>query len=383
MRVLFFHRWVGVHDGGTETHIKALANHLAQKGHDVGILTVAGERLGDFHPKIIIHTIGRSWGEAPFSYGSMYDPRLYLYTVLFMVKSLVRLVVLWTKGERYDIISVHFITESKVARVIRSLFKVPYVFVLEGYTDWEGREAKHANLQVALSQHEVDECYKNYAYKPLVIPLGIDSRRFNVAVDRSDIRRKYGDSANRFVLTVCRLEPRKDIPTLLEAAQIVSGENPEVKFIIVGEGVQERELRKMVNNMNLSKTVIFAGRVSGEELPKYYRACDVFALPTLYEGFGIVYLEAMACGLPIVSTSVGAVPEVVGDCGILMSPRNAELLAAKILQLLEDNELRQEFVLRGLRRVEQHYDSAKLLDLFERACYSVIRGDRVREGEHV
>jgi len=374
MKILFIHRWVGVHEGGTETHIKEVASFMARQGHEVYILTRKGSALSDFDPKVKVVTVGKTPGESQFSYKSMYDPRLWFYTGTYVLKILTRLLGLWIKGIRFNVVSVHFLVESKAARIFRFLTKTPFIFVIEGYTDAEAKEARHANLVMASSQHEVDECYKHYGYKPVLKPHGIDLKRFRKDADKNDeIRKRYVKEGEKLVVTVCRLEPRKDLPTLIKAAKVVKEKNPKIKFVVVGEGVSGEELHQMVKDLGLSDTISFAGRVSEEDLPKYYAAGDLYALPTLYEGFGIVYLEAMASECPVLSTKVGAIPEVVEDDGVLIEPKDPEKLAEKILEILENEKLRMELVDKGLKKVREKYDREKVLGIFEESLENLLK----------
>jgi len=364
MRILFFHRWVGVHAGGTETHIKELAFRLAQRGHEVHILTRDGTELKNTE-QVIVWRVSKTPLESDFSFE---DWRVYIYTFVYAIKAFLKLLTLKLKGINYDVVSVHFITEAFLMRFMRKLLKWTYVFVLEGYTDAEAREAGHADLQIAISHDIAQRCQRSYGYRPIVIPKGIDSERFNINIDGSDLRRRYSGNSEKLALTVCRLEPRKDIPTLISAANTVCKRDPHIKFIIVGDGICRKGIEEQIRSLKLTNKLILVGEVSyfNEELPKYYRACDFFILPTLYEGFGYVFLEAMVCGLPIIATAVPAVPEVVGDAGILVLPRRPDLLAEQILRVLNDSELRKRLSEKGLERVKK-YDWGSLIVKYENA----------------
>jgi len=370
MRILFFHRWVGIHAGGTETHVKELAFRLAQRNHEVHILTEEGKELKSAR-LVKVWRVPRSPLESNFSYE---DWQVYIYTFIYLMKSFLKILVLKLKGIDYDVVSVHFTTEAFLMRFIKKLFRWPYIFILEGYTDAEAREAKHADLQIAISNDIAERCQKNYGYKPIVIPKGIDFEQFSMNIDGNNLRKKYSTNGEKLVLTVCRLEPRKDIPTLISAANVVCMKSSQIKFVIVGDGISRKEIEQQINNLKLQNKVILVGEVHyfNEELPKYYRACDLFVLPTLYEGFGYVFLEAMACGLPIISTTVPAVPEVVGDAGILLPPGRPDVLAEQLLKVTYDDGLRKRLIEKGLERVKK-YDWSSLIVKYENAYGSVSK----------
>jgi glycosyltransferase involved in cell wall biosynthesis len=134
------------------------------------------------------------------------------------------------------------------------------------------------------------------------------------------------------VLTVCRFYPRKRLPVLLRAAAMLRERIPAIRFRIVGGGPERPRLLALWREMRLEGTVRFLGDLSQDGLAREYNACDLFCLPSVQEGFGIVFLEAMAAGKPIVAARAAAVPEVV-EHGLLVEPENPEALAEAIARL--------------------------------------------------
>jgi glycosyltransferase involved in cell wall biosynthesis len=224
---------------------------------------------------------------------------------------------------------------------------------------------------MAISRYIVSKCLENYKYKPLLVMKGIDFERFNTNIDGTEIRKRYCKSGERMVLTVCRLDPRKNLFTLISAAKAVLERDKHVQFIIVGDGIQRRELREQIVKLGLSANVKMVGEVPDEELPKYFRAADIFVLPTLDEGFGYVFLEAMASGLPIISTNRGAVPENIGDAGILLPPNKPEILAESIMRVLHDDDLRMQLARKAAIRAKRH-DWNRLITAYEQGYKSVV-----------
>lgn len=374
MKILFFHRWVGVHGGGTETHLLELAKRFCELGHNITILTREGNRLYDIDKKIRVIRISRNFDESEHSYE---DARVYIHTILFMLKSLLKLFLLNFKGEKFDVVSVHFTTEAIIARIFKFFAKTPFIFVLEGYTPYEAIAARYADARISISDFEAKVYEQKHNLKSKVIPVGIDTNRFSVNRDESlRIRSRFVTDKQILVLTVCRLEPRKDIFTLIDAARLVNGENKDIKFIIAGDGILKSTIEKVIKESSLSSFITLAGFVSDEDLPYYYGASDIFILTSKEEWFGIVFLEAMANGLPIIATNVGACPEVVGSSGIFFDRGDYKELANKILELASNAKLRQSLSFKSKSRVHE-FDWNKQILLYEEAYKSVLRGQYV------
>ena len=155
-----------------------------------------------------------------------------------------------------------------------------------------------------------------------------------------------------YILYVGSLEPRKNIGTLLEAYESLRGANPNLRtklVLIGGESPVFAEVRLKVKNYK--EDVIFKGFVDDEQLRDYYRGARLFVYPSLYEGFGLPPLEAMASGVPVVTTLTSSIPEVVEDAALMVNPHDIHQLAATIERALVDEPLRQQLVARGHQQV--------------------------------
>jgi glycosyltransferase involved in cell wall biosynthesis len=176
------------------------------------------------------------------------------------------------------------------------------------------------------------------AQRVWVIPLLYNLQRFERA-DGATMRARYMDATyHEMVLFVGRLAPEKDIPTLLRAVPLLADRRPGARVVIVGQGQEDARLRQMATEMGLGERVVFAGAVSSEELPSYFRACDVFVLPSIYEGIPTVLVEAAASGKPVVSTRTRNVEDVVqdGQTGCIVPVRDPSSLAKALACVLAD-----------------------------------------------
>jgi glycosyltransferase involved in cell wall biosynthesis len=168
----------------------------------------------------------------------------------------------------------------------------------------------------------------------------------------------------KILLTVARLERSeryKRVSSVISAMTSVMKEFPDTYYIVVGDGDERAELESAVKSLNLSGHVIFTGFCSDRELAQYYDSCDLFVMPSSKEGFGLVYVEAMAFGKVVVATREGATPEIVinGETGILVDPSHPEELERSIIHLLKNDSLRQKMGLAGRARVEAKYSGAQ------------------------
>lgn len=156
-----------------------------------------------------------------------------------------------------------------------------------------------------------------------------------------------------FILYLGVLQPRKNIPTLIKAYHKLKKDWVGHKLVIAGErGWQYKEIYETVERLNLQKDVIFTGRIPNDDLPKLYNAADLFAFPSIYEGFGIPPLEAMACGTPVVTSNTSSLPEVVGDAGIMVDPFAIDSLAKAMHEVLTNSWLRECMIKKGLERAK-------------------------------
>ena len=215
--------------------------------------------------------------------------------------------------------------------------------------------ARQADALTAVSESTRQDAIRVLGISPEKITatqLGVDPtfRPIKDAAIKRKIAEKY-DLPERFILYVGLLEPRKNLPMLIRAYKrlIDGGEN--FKLVLVGRyGWMYEELLRQINNLDLEEMVHFTGYVSQEDLPLVYNLSSLFVYPTLYEGFGLPALEAMACGVPVITTDVSSLPEIVGEAGILVPVNNVEALYGAMIAVLGDEDLRRKMINKGIQR---------------------------------
>jgi glycosyltransferase involved in cell wall biosynthesis len=214
----------------------------------------------------------------------------------------------------------------------------------------------------------VSECSKSDIMKIL----GLPAERIHVignAVDASfypvrdawllaNVRERYG-IAPRFVLYFGGFDMRKNVPRIIEAySQLPEPLRREYQLVIAGRYQYlghplYPDPRETVRRLGLERYVIFTGQIREQDKAPLYSAATVYAFPSLYEGFGMTVLEAMACGTPVVTSNVSALPEVVGDAGELVDPYNPDAICHALGELLESQARRDELARRGLERARR------------------------------
>ncbi len=164
------------------------------------------------------------------------------------------------------------------------------------------------------------------------------------------VRQKF-HLPEKFILGVGTLEPRKNFSALIKAFVILKRKFPEYKLVIVGKkGWKYQDIERSVREFDLEKDVIFTGYMSDEDLHHTYNLAEVFVFPSLYEGFGIPPLEAMASGCPVISSNAASLPEVVGDAGLLIDPNSSHKIADAVASLIENPQLRNTLLEKGFHR---------------------------------
>lgn len=220
---------------------------------------------------------------------------------------------------------------------------------------WERSNTARADRVVVPSQYSAAVAHDVYQIprsKLAVVP---------EPIDLADWRRRFAEAARTraarpTVLSVARMYPRKRLDDLLRAAVILRRRIPDAQVRIVGEGPESARLRALHRELGLGDTAVLLGEVTRQTLAVEYVSAHCFCLPSVQEGFGLVFAEAMAAGLPVVACRAAAVPEIVEErgTGLLVNPRSPDELAAALETTLTNTELREDFGRAAARRVEAY-----------------------------
>jgi glycosyltransferase involved in cell wall biosynthesis len=237
---------------------------------------------------------------------------------------------------------------------------------------WERLNTRRADLVMVTSQYCADVARREYgvaASRVTIVPEPIDLKTWDEHFARAGRRYRSGP----VVLSVARMYPRKRLSDLLRAAVILRDRVPDARIRIVGRGPEWDALVRLHAELGLGESVALLGDVSLGQLAEEYMSADVFCLPSVQEGFGIVFLEAMAARLPVVACRAAAIPEVVTDgvTGVLVPPRDPGALAEALASLLEDRVRATRLGLEGRHRV-QGYTPRHVAERFLEAVRSKV-----------
>jgi glycosyltransferase involved in cell wall biosynthesis len=245
--------------------------------------------------------------------------------------------------------------------------------VLRPLVSWSLRQA---DLVHAVSGYLARRAEGLGARRTVVVPNGVDVGLFKPGNKRR-LRKKLGLlGEDLIVISHSRLTPKNGLDVLIKAVALIKRKAKSekrkstiqnLKLLVIGEGHQRGELEGLIRKLGVESDVVLLGERGHEEIPEYLAMADVFCRPARDEGFGISFIEAMACGLPVVGTKVGGIPEVVDDerTGFLAEKEDVEGVAEVLLELLEDGGLRVKMGGEGRKVVEERFAWEKVMKQME------------------
>ena len=261
----------------------------------------------------------------------------------------------------YDLVQSHYWLSGRVGQLLSESWDIPHVTTFHTLADAKVRSRsgehepevrfesenniiKSADLVVAFTDHERQLMARYHNVDPLkveVIPCGVDTDLFN-PIDRNVAKEKLGITASRVALYVGRIEPLKGLEILIRAVTQIHSDEGLSLIIVGGDPDADEEiirLKQIILALRMESSISFIGAVDQQELPLYYNASDVLVIPSYYESFGLVALEAMACGIPVIASRVGGLPTTVKDSktGYLVPWRCPDPFADK-LQIILNNQ---------------------------------------------
>jgi glycosyltransferase involved in cell wall biosynthesis len=352
---------------GVGLHANLLVSELIKDGHRVTVVAPLDQRPA---------------GDIPFSFVGIRCPLLWRSHVRWVALSWFFARFLYRASNSFDII--HFTDAREALFFLHNpsrcgcvVGNVNDTYAAEGrsmmyyrqfYSDWLSRWLYYQFLRIYERNiyHKIDVIIanSNYTAKVLTEKYRLSPRRIKVCYKAINLeqyasvlstRTFLSPNAPKRVLFVGSNMQRKGLPVLIRAAPYILASLPETEFWVVGEDRSIRRMKELCRAEGVEHAFHFWGWRSGSDLLKLYSQADVLAMPSLVEALGVVFLEAMACGIPVVGTYVGGIPEIVKDGynGLLVSPGDHLQLAQAIIRLLQDEDLQSHLAKGGIETAHQ------------------------------
>ncbi len=346
----------------TSTHTQKWAKYFAKNGHDVHIISfldskiegVAVHHVKLFAPGVINHS---------FSTSATVKKMLYLLHV-GEIKKLIKKI-------QPDILHSHYATSYGILGALTNFH--PFVISVWGsdildfpkqsrfratLIKWILDKADHVTATSRMLTTEV-KLYLKKNKKTSTIPFGVDVDRFSPKLSGSE-----QDTVT--IGIVKSLEEKYGIEFLIRAFELCLKKKPNLQLRVIGSGVLLEKLTNLIKTFKIEEKVVFKGFVENVKIPEILNEMDVFVMPSIMdsETFGVAVVEASACGLPVIASNIGGLPEVVRDneTGFLVEPENIEAIAEKILLLAKDQNLRHQMGTKGRQFVLEHYNWSENAD---------------------
>jgi len=356
--------------GGISPHVYNLSLELSKLGVDVCVLTC------DFPGSPAFETIE---GVKIYRVDSYKFPAPDFTSWVFMMNTNMKISagnIVTANEKEISLIHAHDWLVADTAIGLKHILRKPLVTTLHS-TEYGRRNGINSDYQRLI--HETEKwlsyeswrviCCSNYMASHVhavlnipnnkleVIPNGIDAKEFNYVYDRAGFRKRFVNSTEKLVLFTGRLVHEKGVLVLIDAITTVL-RDIDAKFIIVGAGYLKDEINRRVSEMGISDKVYLTGFIDDETSKKLFMIADVCVVPSLYEPFGIVALEAMAAKTPVVVSQVGGLVEIVehDQTGVIVYQNNSESLAWGIKRVLTDERYADRIRLNAFRRVSEEYD---------------------------
>lgn len=363
--------------GGLGQHVAELVPALSAQGVEVHLVTPrwANGRVEEYLDGAIVYRVNPPAVAMHDFYTGVWQTNLKLED---------KCEHLWEEWKSFDLIHAHDWLVAFAACALKRNFKTPLLSTIHATERGRSRGSLTNDMQRAINNaewwltyeswrviccseymaNEVKEFFQVPPDKVDVVPNGVDIRRFERwdGVDLSRFRNRYALPGEKIIFYVGRVVYEKGVHILVEAVPHVLRAYPNAKFVVVGTGDMLPQLQHRAWELGVAPKILFTGFIPDEERDRLFKVADCAVFPSLYEPFGIVALEAMAAGTPVVVSEVGGLKEVVqhAETGITVYPNDVDSLTWGILHTLEHPEWTQARVANARRRVIEEYNWTRI-----------------------
>ncbi|MDS1028966.1 glycosyltransferase family 4 protein [Bacillota bacterium LX-D] len=352
--------------GGLAKHVEEISEALVKQGVDVHVLTFGSntDAKKENRNGVIVHRVE--------AYDHMV-PNFFSWVHQLNFCFIEEAIKLFKQYKSFHIIHAHDWLSAYAGRVLKHAYTLPLIATIHAteagrnqglHTDdqryinsiewWLTYEAWKVIVCSSYMRNEVQSLFQLPADKIKVIPNGVDQRKFTRNTDNHP--------KEKIIFFVGRLVREKGVQILLEAAPAILANEPSAQFWIAGNGPMEQELKQQARALGIEHRVNFLGYINAEMRDRIFRRVSLAVFPSLYEPFGIVTLEAMAAGVPVVVSDTGGMGQIVthGVNGLKAYPGNSQSLAINVIQALKNHVLQQELKKNGLLLIDKVYNWDKI-----------------------
>jgi len=349
--------------GGIETFNREMAKALAKKGHTVHIYGGKNSLIHDLPAEVTTYLYPYLKRTSVPNFGSRF--REFVERLSFGMCAYRDLI----KGT-YDYIYVSKPFDIPIALLCAHYGKSKVIFGSGGTEFFAGYRYLVGKVDhfFACSEFNAAQIEVYCGIRPLVLPNGVDTGLFTPRNSDPELCKKLGiQRSEDVIVSACRLVGWKGLRYSLMAIKKLVERGFPVRYLIVGEGEERGNLEELVGTLKMKDHTMFLGSIKNADLPNYYSLAKIAVFPSIgHETFGISIAEAMSCGVPVVSTRVGGIPEVVREgTGLLVPPRDEHSLAEALGLLLSDNELRKKMGGNGRRRIVENFGWDVIVEKFQ------------------
>ncbi len=357
MNLLYIITGLGI--GGAEIVTVDIANRMTRRGHNVSILSLAEVNLVQDRIDSRINVFSIGMGKNPLSF----------LKALLSARRVVKQV-------SPDVVHANMVHANIFARVLRLFVHLDFL-ICSAHSQNEGGSIRMwayrltdclSDLNTNVSNDAVTHYIRNKWFsgkKSICVYNGIDQARFRFKPEvREGMRQKFALKDGDFcLLFVGRMAEPKDIPNLLEAFALLSAKHDNVKLVLVGGGELQDEMCSLAESKGIADHLFFEG--SRSDVVDYYSMADCFVMPSAWEGFGMVLVEAMSCGLPVVTTDAGGCAEIVSDERFIVPIKNPVALAGKVEMMMSFSSQERESVIKQNYLLAERFSLDQIVKIWE------------------
>ncbi|WP_321420502.1 glycosyltransferase family 1 protein [uncultured Methanomethylovorans sp.] len=264
--------------------------------------------------------------------------------------------------------------------IIHEMYPASKMHQMAGKMMYKGlKNAEHIITDSDATASDLQCKYGISKEKMTTVYLGIDHEMFRPVEEVSSIWSKYNlEKDKEYILHISSEQPRKNVEGIIKAFYRLKKESGRKDLVLLKAGEPQypqdrKNIMSLITSLGLENDIYFLGRVSNEDLIRLYCIAKMFVFPSFYEGFGLPVIEAMACGCPVITSSVSSLPEIAGNACIIVDPEDYQEMSSSMLELFQDDDLRSSLTSKGINRAAQ-FSWEKCANETAKVCARVLEG---------